>query len=306
MKKYYYLFVVVFAAMSLCACSDGVGNGDNDGNPDRTEDGNGNGNADNGGDDVEGVSVVGTWKCVAYEGYDSDGEWNEVYDDTNNYWGYKFNEDGTGFDFECEEGAIDAFEIEWAKTENKLTISFYDGDYHEMDVYEIEKLTSSEFVIVEYWKSSDGSITEMEKYTYQRVADINISDDITGGNDVDDSNKDSVIDSEDLIGTWKCIHEVIYGEGEYDIAEGEDTWGWTFTEDTAFEFDFYDGKYDFDDNVTAYRVENNKIIHKYSDGETFSYVINSFENDIMVLAGSRDVFTFKKLSETIPPTDYND
>ena len=73
----------------------------------------------------------------------------------------------------------------------------------------------------------------------------------------------------------------------------------------AYDFDFYDAKYDFDDdNTTTYKIEGNKIIHKYSDGGTYTCIIKSFTDDILVLqfsSGGRSTCTFKKLPNIILP-----
>ena len=166
MKKIYYFLMATFVAVCMCAACSSGDEPINDGNSD---------NGGNGGNDVENgsttaASIVGKWKWVAYEGFDSTmGEWNEVYDDPDEYGGFIFNEDGTGLDFVYCDGEIDGFAIEWTLSGEKLKIVFEDlGEYAE-DEYDVEELTSTKLVIVEYWSSPDGSDKEMEKYTYQRV-----------------------------------------------------------------------------------------------------------------------------------------
>lgn len=166
MKKIYYLLMLAFMAISV-SCNESNSSGDENGNA--NDNGNGNENTES---VITTEAIIGTWKCVAYEGYDSDGEWNEIYDNPNEYWGFRFNTDGTGLDFEYYKGVTDAFEIEWTLSDNKLTLAFYDVDYYVKDEYEVEKLTSSELIIVEYWESEDGSDKEMEKYTYKKIADL--------------------------------------------------------------------------------------------------------------------------------------
>lgn len=111
------------------------------------------------------------------------------------------------------------------------------------------------------------------------------------------------ITADDLIGTWKCIHEKISGEGEHDIEEGEDSWGWTYTsKGVAYDFDFYDNQYDFDlDNSTTYEVDGNKIIHTYGDGESFTITIESFDGGILVITKSSETATLKKMPKMILP-----
>ncbi len=301
MKKIYYLLMLVSIALNV-SCSESGPTGDENGN----ETGNGNGNSET---VITTDAIIGTWKCVAYEGYDSDREWNETYDSPDDFWGFKFNADNTALDYECLNGEMDAVWVEWTLSDNKLTITFQDGDYYEEDEYEVEKLTSSELIIAEYWESEDGSNKEMGKYTYKKIADFeydnnNNKGDGDGGGDDDDDNDKDIIKTNDIIGTWKCIHEFIKGEGEFDINEGEDSWGWTYTADgIAYDFDFYEGIYDFDDdNTTTYKVEGDKIIHKYSDGETFTCTIKSFDGDIIVLGfEGGDSATLKKQPNIILP-----
>lgn len=112
-----------------------------------------------------------------------------------------------------------------------------------------------------------------------------------------------------IVGTWKCIYETYYdsyGYHEHNIPEGEDSWGWTFTEDgIAYEFDWYNGIYDFDSTTTTYyyNISGNKITHTYSDGEKYECEILSMDKDFLLLhfPEYNETAKLKRLSKMILP-----
>ena len=132
MKKTFNWLVAMFAIAAVCtACSKG------DDGPNNPAD-----------------AIIGKWECVHSEGwYKVDGviddEWSEPYTG----WGWIFNKDGTGYNY--EEG-YDDLEINWTLNQNKITIDWADEDY-DGETYTIESASENELVLSFTWEWSKAS-----------------------------------------------------------------------------------------------------------------------------------------------------
>ena len=264
---------------------------------DASGDGNGGGN-ENTGSIISPEAIVGTWKCVASEGYDSSGEWNETYDDSNEYWGFIFNADGTGLDFEYDNGETDGFDIEWLLSDNKLTITFYDFGSYEEDEYVVEKLTSSELIIAEYWESEDGSDKEMEKYIFKKIANLEFdnNNNDSGSNDddqdedgnEDDDDKEDLIQTVPIVGTWKCVASEGYdssGEWNETYDDSNEYWGFIFNADgTGLDFEYDNGETDGFD--IEWLLSDNKLtitFYDFGSYEEDEYVVEKLTSSELII-----------------------
>lgn len=132
MKKTFNWLVAMFAIVAVCtACSKG------DDGPNNPAD-----------------AIIGKWECVHSEGwYKVDGviddEWSYPYTG----WGWVFNKDGTGYNY--EEG-YDDLEINWTLNQNKITIDWAYEDY-DGETYTIESASENELVLSFTWKWSKAS-----------------------------------------------------------------------------------------------------------------------------------------------------
>ena len=146
MKKFSYLLMAAFAVMCVCSsCS-------------KDEDGK-----------IDSNSIVGTWKAVSEEGYSiCDGEkeeWNNPYDE-DEYFTVTFNANGTGSTVDIYGDETNKDDFTWRLSGNNLGIKF-EGETEE--VGKVEKLTSTQLVVVYEWVSSDGKEKEYNKTTFTRV-----------------------------------------------------------------------------------------------------------------------------------------
>ena len=132
MKKTFNWLVAMFAIVAVCtACSKG------DDGPNNPAD-----------------AIIGKWECVHSEGwYKVDGVINDEWSNPNTGWGWVFNKDGTGYNY--EEG-YDDLEINWTLNQNKITIDWADEDY-DGETYTIESASENELVLSFTWEWSKAS-----------------------------------------------------------------------------------------------------------------------------------------------------
>ncbi len=129
MKKTFNLLVAMFAIVAVCtACSKG------DDGPNNPAD-----------------AIIGKWECVHSEGwYKVDGVIDDEWSEPNTSWGWVFNKDGTGYNY--EEG-YDDLEINWTLNQNKITIDWADEDY-DGETYTIESISEDKLVLSFTWEWS--------------------------------------------------------------------------------------------------------------------------------------------------------
>ena len=132
MRKAFNLLIAMFAIWAVCvACSKG-----ND-EPENSTD-----------------TIVGKWECVKSEGWQkTDDEITDEWNEPNTGWGWIFNKDGTGYNYET---GCDDLKINWTINQNKITIEFADEDY-DGETYTIESASENELVLSFTWEWSKAS-----------------------------------------------------------------------------------------------------------------------------------------------------
>lgn len=129
MKKTFNWLVAMFAIVAVCtACSKG------DDGPNNPAD-----------------AIIGKWECVHSEGwYKVDGVIDDEWSEPMASWGWVFNKDGTGYNY--EEG-YDDLEINWTLNQNKITIDWADEDY-DTEIHTIESISEDKLVLSFAWEWS--------------------------------------------------------------------------------------------------------------------------------------------------------
>lgn len=132
MRKAFNLLIAMFAIWAVCvACSKG-----ND-EPENSTD-----------------TIVGKWECVKSEGWQkTDDEITDEWNEPNTGWGWIFNKDGTGYNYET---GCDDLKINWSIDQDKITIAFVEDGY-DTEVYTIESLSADklELSLVYTWNNTE-------------------------------------------------------------------------------------------------------------------------------------------------------
>ncbi|MDE6482934.1 MAG: lipocalin family protein [Rikenellaceae bacterium] len=124
---------------------------------------------------VEKDALVNTWELTYNEGFEVDDNDREEWSGTPKEYGiedtYTFNADGTGTNYYVEYDQSDNKTYEntnnfrWSFNDNNNTLSIkYSYDTEE---YTVEKLTSSEMILVQHEKDDNG-YEYFDKYTYRK------------------------------------------------------------------------------------------------------------------------------------------
>lgn len=124
---------------------------------------------------VEKDALVNTWELTYNEGFEADDNDREEWSGTSKELGieetYSFKADGTGtevyveYDQSGNETYKNTNNFRWSFNDNNNTLSLkYSYDTEE---YTVEKLTSSEMILVQHEKDDDG-YEYFDKYTFRK------------------------------------------------------------------------------------------------------------------------------------------